>query len=442
MTTAAVHRRTVLLLLLISALALALRVPGLSQSLWYDEMYTLLHYIAQPWSQIVAGEYSPNNHTLFTIAAKGCFLAGLSIRLPSLLAGAAVGIVLAWPLRRTAPATALVVAAVAALHPWLISFSISARGYALMLLLCAVATTCLPIRPRLIDSRYALLSAASLYTQPLALLAIVGHGVSVLVLRRDLLSTWVRSAAAAGALAAILYWPMLAGAAGYWSGPSRPSTTYGQFVAGALTSAQTGLDHAPAVHLVVAAVIVLIGGAAAWPADALRPALITFAVAAGLGLTAPLLVPAAGEARAMLWLIPLYCIGATGLLSWPAPGILRWACGVVLLAVLAASAWTVLHTPAQPIREAIALARATAGPGGRVLGIYMASAEARRIYGGIDAVAYSVDEVQPADVAVVFYEDFVRRDQPELWNHLQDNYALVQRLPGRVAPAAVYRRRP
>lgn len=441
MTTTPFQRRTVLLLLLISVVALALRLPGLSQSLWYDEMYSLLHHIVQPWEQILAGDYSPNNHILFTIAAKIAFLAGLSIRLPSLLAGAAVGIALAWPLRRTAPGAALAVAAIAALHPWLISFSISARGYALMLLLCALATSCLPARQRLIDSRYALLAAASLYTQPLALLAIVGHGVSVLVLRHDLLATWIRSAAAAGVLAAILYGPMLSGAAGYWSGPSRPSISYGRFVAASLANAQTGLDHAGAVHVAVAAIVVLIGSAAAWRIHALRPVTLSFAVAAALGLIAPLLVPAAGEARAMLWLIPLYCIGATGLMSMPVPWPVRWACGVMLPLVLAANAWTVLRTPAQPIREAIDLARAAGGANGQVMGVYMAAAEARIIYGGIDTVAYSADRVQPADVAVVFYEDFVRRDQPVLWNHLREHYTLVQRLPGRIAPAAIYRRR-
>ena len=57
-------------LLGIGLLALALRLPAMFHSLWYDEMYTLRMYIQQPWSHAVAGEYSPNNHVLFTLLAK------------------------------------------------------------------------------------------------------------------------------------------------------------------------------------------------------------------------------------------------------------------------------------------------------------------------------------------------------------------------------------
>ena len=55
---------------MIFILALLLRAPALGQSLWYDEIVTLFNYVLQPWSAIVKGQYSPNNHILFSLLAK------------------------------------------------------------------------------------------------------------------------------------------------------------------------------------------------------------------------------------------------------------------------------------------------------------------------------------------------------------------------------------
>src|SRR5882762_5101214 len=128
-------------------LALLVRVGPLGQSLWYDEMHTLGNYIRQPWSAIVKGHYSPNNHILFNLLAKLCsshtdYIPDLTIliRLPSLIAGSLIPIALVWPIRRTCPKLALAVALIAALHPWLVVVSAWARGYALLLLLCILAT--------------------------------------------------------------------------------------------------------------------------------------------------------------------------------------------------------------------------------------------------------------------------------------------------------------
>ena len=60
-------------------LGLAVRLPHLNQSLWYDEMTTLTEYVLQPWSKVLAaqaGEYVPNNHVLHTILAKLTYLFG------------------------------------------------------------------------------------------------------------------------------------------------------------------------------------------------------------------------------------------------------------------------------------------------------------------------------------------------------------------------------
>src|SRR5687767_15141282 len=105
-------------------LALTLRLPLLAQSLWYDEISTILNYVRQPWEHIVAGKYSPNNHILFTLLAKTCDevtgreILPFATRLPSALAGSLVGLALAWPLRRSNPLHAAALMLLTSLHPW------------------------------------------------------------------------------------------------------------------------------------------------------------------------------------------------------------------------------------------------------------------------------------------------------------------------------------
>lgn len=188
----------------VSVLALVVRWPGVGQSLWYDEMYTLLHYVGQPWERIVAGEYTPNNHVLFSLIAKllvpenrGIGEIAAAMRVPSLVAGALLPVALGWPMRRSHPAMALAVALVAAVHPWSVSLSGWARGYSLLLLLCVVSTGLLPKRKQTMKWGYAVVLAAAMYTQPIALGVVVGHGMAMLVLRRDAFATWLRSAAVA-----------------------------------------------------------------------------------------------------------------------------------------------------------------------------------------------------------------------------------------------------
>ena len=78
----------------------------------------------------------------------------------------------------------------------------------------------------------------------------------------------------------------------------------------------------------------------------------------------------------------------------------------------------------------------------------MATAEARVVYDGIEAMAYELPALRDvedqakdaAPVVVVFYESFLQRDQAVLYGYLRSNYALVQELPGRVSPTRIYRR--
>jgi len=62
--------REMLIAAAIIMLALLVRMAPLGQSLWYDEMVTLVNSVAQPWPSIVKGQYTPNNHILFSLLAK------------------------------------------------------------------------------------------------------------------------------------------------------------------------------------------------------------------------------------------------------------------------------------------------------------------------------------------------------------------------------------
>jgi uncharacterized membrane protein len=455
-------------------LALLMRVGPLGQSLWYDEMHTLGNYIGGPWRNIVSGHYSPNNHILFNLLAKlfsshTDFLPDITIliRLPSLLAGSLIPIALVWPIRRTCPKLAIAVAIIAAFHPWLIVISAWARGYALLLLLCILATNFLPKRNQLIAWPYSVLAAAALYTQPLAILLIAAHGLVMLIpwhgrLARDLFLTWLRSALLTGAIIFALYLPFLHGAREYWSAPERPSVSYPQFILSSLQFSLWGGQRGGAAAIAVALIILIAGSFAARHNSHIQPMLLTFLFASILGLLFPLAVPLAGETRAMIWLIPLFCICAVVLIGRSTRGgPLRFVGAIALIALVAieimADLW-IAATPEQPIRDAVAYTSKFSN-GADTIGIYMASRESGLIYGLPRYNAYQLNpdnpptaqslpslkeaeaKAGPQPFALVFFENFVQRDRPDLWNYLQQNYTLIQRLPGRLSPTAIYQRR-
>ena len=121
-------------------------------------------------------------------------------------------------------------------------------------------------------------------------------------------------------------------------------------------------------------------------------------------------------------------------------------------------------TPSQPIRDALVLTKKKADEGHPIIGIYMGSREGGALYGGIHFLAYQLNSDDPpradslpslkqaeariaqipnarSPYAVVFFEYFMQRDQPDLWQYLQKNYQVVERLPGRLSPAAIYERK-
>jgi hypothetical protein len=447
-------------------IAFLVRLPLLSQSLWYDEMYLLLKYILKPWANIFSGEYSPNNHVLFSAIAK-LFSLGtknvgeltMLVRLPSLLAGSLAAVALAWPIWRTKPYHAILLGLIIAVHPWLVSFSGWARGYALLLLLAILSTNLLPITKQLANLPYTLTLTAALYTQPIAILLVPGHAAAVWLLHRSCLTTWFRSISVAGVLTLGLYSPFLVGAGKYFSQSQTPAIQYPQFLIESFRFAQVGDNETGYVAIPISLLVIIAGGYCAWRSRLATAGLFTFTVASIGGLIVPLLIPAAGEVRAMLWLIPLYCIGATAILTTPfynpALRLARIVTGGLLMFVLIFQCYQICQIPAQPILPAVEYARQLAGNDENnmtpVIGIYMAAIDTIQLYDGFTDIAYDLPtlravEMRPANnsgspIAVIFYESFLQRDQQELWEYMRQNYVLVQRLPGRISPAAIYRKK-
>ena len=131
--------------LLLFALALLIRLPGLDLGLWFDEIWLLVDRLRLEASTLFVEYGSDNNHPLYTWLAWGCCrLFGESawaIRLPALLAGAwAVPLLHRFAARWLAPREALAAALLLACSSHAVLFSQNARGYTLLLALPLVAT--------------------------------------------------------------------------------------------------------------------------------------------------------------------------------------------------------------------------------------------------------------------------------------------------------------
>jgi hypothetical protein len=467
--------------------ALIVRWPHLSQSLWYDEMYTLVEYVQQPWQRVLAGrpgEYVPNNHVLFTAAAKILYSIGhraddlepneALLRMPALIAGCLLPIALAWPMRRAAPWTALLVAGVAAVHPWLVAFSTEARGYSPMLLLAVVATNLLPDGSRRWPIWYALAMAAAIFTIPIALLLIPAHGAAV-ALRRAGLHAWMHGVFVAVILCSALYAPQIRAIAQYYRHPYETTITYRELLDQLPRFALAGerLPRQPdpilrlpdppaaAVFWALPVLVILIGSVIGWRRPELRAHIETFGIATCLGLLLALASPHACEVRFVPW-IGLWLIVAVAALLASASQ--RWTRGVAVAGVallLALMGWfDVTQLPNQPVREAIALADKLAPPGVRIVVTYIGARESASLYIAkvehhqieaahdmrrlVAAEQQAVLDTGRRPWLIVLYEDLARRrnrgpeDSAGLWTTLVKEYRLKERLPGRVSPVAIY----
>ncbi len=420
-------RRDVWCGLLVVGAAAVVRWPRMGQSLWYDEMTTLVSYVLQPWSRVLApaaGEYVPNNHVLHTVLAKLIYTAvtgGRSavaagepvreavLRLPAFVAGCLLPVALAWPLRRRSPLAAAAVAAVAVVHPWLVELSAEARGYTLMLLLGVVATNALAARTWRGWAGYTLAVAGAVYTVPLAGLLVPGHALAVWFTRRDAVRRWAVAAVAAGLLSTALYGPMARGLAAYYRHPFTASTDYRGFLDALPRHALAGqrlpvrpvdpslpavLDRlrpdppGSSIYWALPVLVMVAGTALGWTRvpDA-RPLLATLATAAVLAALLPVVLPAATEVRFDTWTAPWFALAVSLLLAAIATGLrpaaVGWSVSAVAAGLLVVQMvrWDVAMLPNQPVREAMAAADRLAPPGRSMVVAYLGADETVLCYG-------------------------------------------------------------
>lgn len=157
----------------ILVLGLTVRLIGLDAQLWYDEIFTLTHYVRAPWGQLVSDFSSLNNHMFYSLQAKvAVVFFGKSVwalRVPALLFGLG-SIVLLWVMARavasrTPALLATFLMAISYHHVW---FSQNARGYTGLLFWTMLATLLLVEglkRPRWRTwTGYGICVAAAMYT--------------------------------------------------------------------------------------------------------------------------------------------------------------------------------------------------------------------------------------------------------------------------------------
>ena len=211
---------------LIVALATVGRLAALWQPMRYDESVTWAYFVGRSWATIVSSYQFPNNHVFFSLLAKATSALApfqpWALRLPAFIAGVAI-VPLTWAVgRRFADgATGLLGAALAAGSTSLILYSTNARGYSLvtsLFLVLLLLADRLRTSPRTASwLAFALVGALGLYTIPvmlypfgiactwLLLVALSGEGTR----RRTLAAGVLMSGLAAGALALLLYVPII-----------------------------------------------------------------------------------------------------------------------------------------------------------------------------------------------------------------------------------------
>jgi uncharacterized membrane protein len=172
---------------------LVLRVIGLDEGMWFDEIATLVNYIRLPAMEIIRHYETLNNHMLYSLLAHFSVEwfgeSAWSVRLPAVLFGVAT-IPAAYYLGRqiTVRREAFLASAFLTLNYHHVWFSQDARGYT-GLVLGAVLLSIIFIRLILRESpgfrsvlAYAVIAALATWIHLTAALVVIAHGIILLAL--------------------------------------------------------------------------------------------------------------------------------------------------------------------------------------------------------------------------------------------------------------------
>lgn len=134
---------TVAVYAVLGAILVGTRVVGLGRSFWHDEILTVVLFVREGPREILAGDYIPNNHELFSLlgwATSSLFgESEVALRLWSVVPFvAAVLLVTVWLHVRVGALTGVLYLYFATLSPLLLDLSRQARGYGLAFLAMSV----------------------------------------------------------------------------------------------------------------------------------------------------------------------------------------------------------------------------------------------------------------------------------------------------------------
>ncbi len=202
----------------LTAFGVALRIPGLDQSVFGDELstYAIASMATGPADvvRLLHGngivELSPPLYFLFATASSQIGDATVTVRLPSLVAGAAmIPLIYLLGLRTVGRTAALIATALAALSPFLIFYSDEARGYGFAAVLALISTLALLRAVEGGGTRwwiaYAVASCAAVYSHYTVVFVLGAQALWALWAHRDI---W-RPLLAANAAAAIGFVPWI-----------------------------------------------------------------------------------------------------------------------------------------------------------------------------------------------------------------------------------------
>lgn len=181
-----IEAREIAALAALLIVALVARIIGLDASLWYDEVFTLAHFVRLPVGDLIADFSSLNNHMFFSLQAKAAVSAlgesAWALRLPAVIFGMASLPLIWWMSRQAAGRGAALLTtlmlAISYHHVW---FTQNARGYTGLLVWTTAATLLLVAglkRPSWkVFTAYGVCFAAGMYTHLSAGLFFVAHGI-------------------------------------------------------------------------------------------------------------------------------------------------------------------------------------------------------------------------------------------------------------------------
>ena len=447
-------RRQTAILLALTLIAGAARFYRLRQSLWHDELYSLLHFFRADWYSLFTAVPNPNHHPLYSLLAKLAILAfgesEWSVRLPAFIMGALTAPVLYWVGRRWwNERTGLAAALIFSLSIWPVWYGQDARGYSGMILFAWIAQALLlsilqSPRPGNILAYLGACAAAGylhLYALfvPAAHLVLAGLALEFRRLGYSRRAAGTAAAAAAGAmgLVLLLYAPMARDLLAF-------ARTQGQVIAGRSVSPRFFADlllewSAVAEHQWLLApwlALFLVGLLSGIPREWLKLAWLLLPLL--LGIFFALITRTFVYPRFFVYAMPAYfLIVAAGLdrvTGWiPRRSAAAYALALgLLLSTLLPALFNYYRLGKQPNREAAQWIRQQ-NPLARVLVLGLAG----EVWGYYDPLAQPLPagtRLSPEMIA----QAYVVASHP--WSVGRENFALLDQRcgPARVFPAAGY----